>query len=98
MKLAEKYDNLPTGIISGLLLPFIVGLGIYAFTAHGKSLIIYLEKISEANIVTHAISICVFPNVLIFFLFLRYDMLRSARGVLGMTIVFAAIVFGLKLF
>lgn len=98
MKLAEKYDNLPTGIISGLLLPFIVGLGIYAFTSHGKSLIIYLERISEANIVTHAISICVFPNVLIFFLFLRYDMLRSARGVLGMTIVFAAIVFGLKLF
>jgi hypothetical protein len=98
MRLAEKYDNLSAGIIFGLLFPVIVGLGIYAFTAHGKNLILYLERISEANIVTHAISICVFPNVLIFLLFLRFDMLRSARGVLGMTIVFAAIVFALKLF
>jgi hypothetical protein len=98
MKLAEKYDNLLSGLISGLLFPVIVGLCIYAFTAHGKSLILYMERISEANIVTHAVSICVFPNVLIFLLFLRYDMLRAARGILGMTIVYAAIVFALKLF
>ncbi len=98
MKLAEKYDNLVSGLISGFLFPIITGLCIYAFTAHGKSLFLYMERISEANIVTHAVSICVFPNVLIFLLFLRYDMLRAARGVLGMTIVYAAIVFALKLF
>jgi hypothetical protein len=98
MKFSEKYDNLAAGIISGFIFPLIIGLGIYAFTAHGRNLIFYLERISEANIVTHSISICVFPNVLIFLLFLRFDMLRAARGVLGMTILFAAIVFALKLF
>jgi hypothetical protein len=98
MRLLQKYDNLIAGIISGLIFPLIVGFGIYLFTAHGKSILAYLEKISEANIVTHAISICVFPNVLIFLLFLRFDMLRAARGVLGMTILYAAIVFALKLF
>ncbi len=98
MKLNEKYDSLISGIISGLLFPLLVGLGIYVFTAHGKGPVAYIEKIMEANIVTHAISICVFPNVLIFLLFLRYDMLRAARGVLGMTILYAAIVFALKLF
>jgi hypothetical protein len=98
MKLREKYDTQIAGVISGLLLPLIIGLGIYVFTAHGKSPVLYVERILEANIVTHAISICVFPNVLIFLLFLRYDMLRAARGVLGMTILYAAVVFALKLF
>jgi hypothetical protein len=98
MRNLQKYDNLIAGLISGMFFPLIVGLGIWVFTSHGKSIIAYLEKISEANIVTHAISICVFPNVLIFLLFLRFDMLRAARGVLGMTILYAALVFALKLF
>ena len=98
MRFLQKYDNLIAGIISGLVFPLIVGLGIWVFTANGKGILTYLQKIREANIVTHAISICVFPNVLIFLLFLRFDMLRAARGVLGMTILYAATVFALKLF
>jgi hypothetical protein len=97
MSFREKYDNLIAGVISGLLFPLIVGLGVFAFTSHGKGIFAYLEKIYQAGIITHAISICVFPNVLIFLLFLRFDMLRAARGVLGMTILYAAIVFALKL-
>lgn len=98
MKFAEKYDNLIYGIISGALFPVIIGLIIFAFTAHGKSLMVYLERISDGNIVTHAITLCVFPNILIFLLFNRFDMLRGARGVLAVTIVWAAIVFAIKLF
>jgi hypothetical protein len=98
MKSAEKYDKLISGIVSGVFFPAIVGLIIFAFTAHGKSLSSYLERISDGNIVTHAITLCVFPNVLIFLIFNRFDMLRAARGVLAVTIVYAAIVFALKVF
>jgi hypothetical protein len=98
LKLIEKYDNLITGIIGGVFLPVIVGFIIFAFTAHGRSLIEYLERISDGNIATHAITLCVFPNVFIFLLFNRFDMLRGARGVLAVTIVWAAIVFAIKLF
>lgn len=98
MKFVEKYDNLLSGIISGVFLPAVVGLIIFAFTSHGRSLTAYLERISEANIVTHAITLCVFMNVFIFLLFNRFDMLRAARGVLAITIVWAAIVFAIKLF
>ena len=98
MKLSEKYDKLIAGIVSGLLFPAIVGLTIFAFTAHGRSPGTYLERISSTNIVIHAITLCVFPNLLIFLLFTRFDMLRSARGVLYVTVVYAIIVFLLKLF
>jgi hypothetical protein len=98
MKAAEKYDKVIWGLVSGLFLPAIVGLIVFAFTGHGKSLFAYLERISDANIITHAITLCVFPNVFIFLLFNRFDMLRAAKGVLAVTIVFAAIVFAIKLF
>jgi hypothetical protein len=97
MKRSEKYDRLVTGIISGALFPVIVGLCIYVFTAHGKSLTAYLERITQANIVIHAITLCVFPNVVIFLLFNQFDMLRASRGVLSVTIFYAIIVFVLKL-
>lgn len=98
MKLTEKYDNMLSGIVSGILLPLIVGLITYAFSSRGRGLVTYLERIADANIITHAITLCVFPNVLIFLLFNRFDMLRATRGVLAITIVWAAIVFAIKLF
>jgi hypothetical protein len=96
MKLTEKYDKMSAGIISGLILPLVTALVIYVFTAHGRSIATYLERIADGNIVTHAITLCVFPNVAIFLLFNRFDMLRAARGVLAMTIVWAISVFIIK--
>jgi hypothetical protein len=93
---AEKYDKLRTGIISGFVLPVIVALIIFAFTAHGKSILQYLQRIANANIITHAITLCVFPNILIFILFNRFDMLRASRGVLAITIAWAVTVFIVK--
>jgi hypothetical protein len=98
MKLSEKYDNLLTGLFSGFLFPIIIGFIVFIFTAHGMSLMTYLERIKDANIMTHAISLCVFPNIFIFLLVIRFDMLRAARGILMATIVFAVTVFLIKFF
>lgn len=96
MKLTEKYDNMMAGIVSGVILPVITGLLIFVFSAHGRSLASYAARIIDANILTHAITLCVFPNVAIFLLFNRYDMLRAARGVLAVTILWAISVFIIK--
>jgi hypothetical protein len=98
LKITEKYDNLLSGIISGFIFPLLIGLVVYLFTAHGMSLISYLERIKDANIVTHAITLCVFPNVFIFLLCNRFDMLGAARGILAATFVWAVIVFAFKFF
>jgi len=96
MTSAEKYDKLITGVISGFLLPVLVGFIIFLFSSGGLSPGDYLGKIMKAGIVTHAISICVFPNVFIFLIFNRFDMLQAARGVLGVTIFWAILVFAEK--
>lgn len=96
MKFSEKYDKVLTGLVMGLVLPLITGLIIYLFSKGHYSIHSYLNRIAESNIITHIITLCVFPNVFIFLIFNRFDMLRASRGVLAMTIVWAIIVFGIK--
>jgi hypothetical protein len=96
MKFHEKYDKVLTGLISGLIFPFIVGIIIYCFSSGHLSLHDYLARIAEKDIITHSITLCVFPNIIIFLIFNRFDMLRSTKGVLAITIVWAVIVFGVK--
>jgi hypothetical protein len=97
MNVNEKYDKEIIGLISGLLFPFIIGLIIYFFSADHQSLHSYLVRISDSRIVTHSVTLCVFPNIIIFLIFNRLDMLRATRGVLAITIFWAALVFIVKL-
>jgi hypothetical protein len=96
MTFSEKYDKVLTGLISGLVLPFIFGFIIYIFSPGHNTLHSYLARIADSDIITHSITLCVFPNIFIFLIFNRFDMLRASRGVLAMTIVWAVIVFGIK--
>jgi hypothetical protein len=93
MTIPEKYDRLSVGLISGLLLPFIIALVVFIVSKGHPSLGTWLHKIVRANIVTHVITLCVFPNVAIFLLFNYFDMLKAVKGVLGVTIFWAAVVF-----
>jgi len=96
MTIPEKYDRMATGVISGLLLPFIIALLIFLFAKGDHNLQSWLKRIAESDIVTHIITLCVFPNILIFLLFNYFDMLRASRGVLAITILWAVLVFGVK--
>jgi hypothetical protein len=96
MKFHERYDKVLIGIISGFLFPFIVGILTFLFTSGHQSLHDYLARIADSNIITHSITLCVFPNILIFLLYNRFDMLKATRGVLAVTIFWAVVVFGVK--
>jgi hypothetical protein len=91
-----KYDKLKTGLISGFMLPLIIGAGILIFSRGNLSISGYLQKIIDADILTHTTSLCVFPNIVIFLIFNRLDMLKATKGVLAVTIFWAIIVFGIK--
>lgn len=86
-----------TGFIAGFLLPVVAFIAIYLFTSTDMSLRAFIERIIHRNILTHVISVCVFLNVIIFLVFNRYDKLKSAKGVLGVTIMWALAVFAIKL-
>lgn len=94
----ERFDKTITGIIAGLLLPFIVALIIFLSAKGEPNLKAWIMRIDLAHIETHIISLCVFANLIIFFIFNKLDMLRATRGVLAITIAWAFVVFGIKIF
>lgn len=96
MTFREKYNRLGTGLISGMILPLVIGLIVYLVSSHGMSPGAYALRLKEAGIITHSISICVFPNIIIFLIFNRLDMLRAVRGTLAITIIWAIMVFTVK--
>lgn len=93
---AGKYDKLYLGFIAGFVIPIIISLIFWQFSANHNSLAGYIQRIIKADIITHIISLCVFPNILLFLIFNRLDMLRATRGVLGITIFWAVLVFAVK--
>jgi hypothetical protein len=96
MNFQERFDKIITGIAGGLLLPVIIVLIIFLFAKGDPPLAAWLRRIEQANIVTHIISICVFPNLIIFLIFNYFDMLKASKGVLVVTIVWAILVFCVK--
>lgn len=96
MSRTGKYDKIWFGALSGFITPLTVILLMYAFSSESKSIIDYFRRIINADILTHIISLSVFPNILLFLLFNRLDMLNATRGVLGITIFWAVIVFSVK--
>lgn len=91
-----KYDRQLTGYLAGFFLPVIIALLFYLFSAGEQTLSEYSARVIRAGIVTHILSLAVFPNIAIFLIFNRLDMLKSARGVLGITIFWALVVFAIK--
>ena len=98
MRLRQRLDNLPAGVISGLIIPVIAFLVFFLITRDGLSLAQYTRKIADADNISEIMSVSVFANIIIFLLFNHFDMLRSSKGVLGITIIWAFVVFGIKLF
>lgn len=93
-----KYNRIITGVIGGILLPVIAFLVFYHFTDQGLSVINYLKKTAQIGNLTQILSVCVFSNIIIFLVFNRFDMLNASKGVLGITIIWALAIFGIKLF
>jgi hypothetical protein len=94
----ERFNNAVSGVISGMVLPVIAFLIFYFSTRKGLSLPEYFHRMDEAGNITEIMSVSVFANIIIFLIFNRLDMLRASRGVLGITIIWALVVFGIKLF
>ena len=96
MIFSEKFNKILIGLISGFIFPFAVGIIIFLFSSGQMSLDSYLSRLVNSDIITHSITLCVFPNIFIFLIFNRFDMLRASRGMVAITIVWAIIVFGVK--
>lgn len=89
----SKFNNIRLGLLLGILAPVLTMFIIYLlkFTNYGFQELV--EMLVAKKVFTKIISLCVIPNLALFFLFLNKNYFRSARGVLLATLLFAIFVF-----
>ncbi|MFA6126029.1 MAG: hypothetical protein WC699_01885 [Bacteroidales bacterium] len=88
----EKFNNIWIGAAAGIILP-LIALTCYYFARYSDlSLINFIKVYQNLGILTHIISLAVLPDLLLFFLFIRMNYLKSARGVLLATFLFTFVV------
>jgi hypothetical protein len=93
----KRYDRMWIGISVGLLAPMLAFVIYFSVRDPGLHIADQLKRQSEANVLPYYVSLCAIVNLLLFFIFLRLNAERAARGVLGATILYALSVVFLKL-
>jgi len=96
-RIDDKYDSVALGTITGLFVPIIAFLLYYLIRYRGMYFPAFIRYLYDGGTFIPILSLCVVPNLLVFFIFIWTDRDRSARGVLQATFVFAIYVCIMKL-
>ena len=96
MSRSEKFNRVITGVVAGLLVPLLVMTFFYLWKSGSLSPGEFVARMKLTGTVTSTISVSVFANLFVFLLFNRLDMLKASKGILGITIGWALLVFIIK--
>jgi hypothetical protein len=94
----HRWNKLRIGLIVGLLLPILIFAGYYLIWYSQISLGEFLQTSVRMKALPKILSLCVFPNLAIFYFFLNREYWYSARGVIIATLLCAVGVIILKIF
>jgi hypothetical protein len=96
--MSRRWNNFWIGLALGVVLPLFVFTGIYLVKFLHFSL---SEVISYTNLnrtLPKLFSLCVFPNLLIFYLFLNKEFWKTTRGIIGATLLWTLAILCVKFF
>jgi len=94
----HKFDKTKFGFWPGLLGPLVVFLIVFLIEGKDEPLSEYLKSLWVFNVLIKLLTLCVLPNLLLFFFFIREKYDWAARGVLMATFIYAFVVLFSKLF
>lgn len=94
--MTSKVNNIRLGLLLGILAPAITMLVVYLIGFSGYEFKELMDMLVSKNVFTKILSLCVVPNLALFFLFLNKNYYYSARGILLATVLFALFVFVTK--
>lgn len=92
----KKYDKLLLGLVLGIITPMIVMYFYYRINFYYIRVDTFLYETFMNRIFLPLLSLCVIGNLAVFFIFIQTDRYYSARGVVFATLLYAILVFILK--
>jgi uncharacterized membrane protein len=92
MKWFVKFDKFWLGFILAILVPVITLFITYHHTFGNQHVPEFFQFLRDRHIMSKLFSLCVLPNLALFFLYIWGNFLKGARGVLAATILVAVII------
>jgi len=90
-------NSFPFGLVLALVLPVLTFLIFYLYKMEqNTSLVEFYDMYASKSVDTHVISLCVLPNLLLFYAFISKNSYNSAKGVISATLIYALIVVIMK--
>ena len=89
MILSRRWNKFWIGLTLGFVLPLVVFFLIYFIGYSKTNFSKFLEYAIMREALTKILSLCVFPNLAIFYLFLNKEFWYATRGVITATLFFA---------
>ncbi len=91
---ARSFNNIVSGLIPGIITPAVLLAVIVIVRKNEYILSEYFKLIYDAGILPKLISICLIPNLLLFFIFIWSNRYLAARGVI-LSMFIAGLVIGI---
>ena len=88
----NRFDQIGLGFLIGFTLPVLVFLIVYLAGNNDVSFFDYVKGLWYLQALVKLGSLCVFLNSAVFMLFIKLKYEKTARGILGATILYALIV------
>ena len=88
----KRFDQTGIGLIIGFFVPVLVFLIVYVLGNHNVSLSEFADGLWKIHALIKLGSLCIFVNSIVFMGFIRMKYEKTARGILGATIVYAMVV------
>ena len=85
----NRFDNTGIGFIIGFILPVIIFMFVYLIWNNEYSFNEYINNLQRLNVLVKVGSLCVFLNSVVFMGFIKLKYEKTARGILGATIIYA---------
>jgi hypothetical protein len=89
---SNRLDNVGIGFLIGFLLPVIIFFAVYLIGKYDISIAEYTNSLMQLNVLVKLGSLCVFVNSAVFMGFIKLKFEKTARGILGATIIYAFVV------
>ncbi len=88
--LRKRFDNILSGVIIGLLAPFLFSIGFYFYNYSYTTYAVMIEHYYDVNEMAAIISLCLLTNLLAFFLLYWAKFEMTPRGVILATFIWGA--------
>ena len=91
----KRLDILYGGLLAGLVLPFLA-FAFYTSLIQNAGVVEMIQRYYERHVLSHVISLSLIANLGLFFLCLRFNLEKTARGVLFSMFIYGGLIVLLK--